>query len=303
MFDDSFVERAVIGRADKSKAKAKLLWPDTPLASCIATGVVRDTRGANLCFEDRYNNFSTSPYCALSWIVEGTVRVSNNSTGIDPREWPLMPKVAVSGPTDTPTVSWNDADVFAVTIGFLPDAWFALTGISAAKVANEIFDAHEFLPPEFAPSLKCFSPTEGVDEGFQRLQDCLIPIWRRNRPAHAIIPNDLTDWINRGLAKLAANGVGKSTRQLQRRIKQWTGLTRREIQAHSRGEELYKSFLASRGDAGFSISQLAAEHGYADQSHLGRDVKRITGMSPKQIDDLFDHEERFWYYRLLKDFY
>lgn len=291
------------GQADKTKAKAKLLWPETQLASCIATGIVRDTRGANLQHEDRYNNFSTSPYCALSWMVEGTVRVSNKRTGDDPETWPKMPNVAISGPTDSPTVSWNNGDVFAITLGFLPDAWFALTGISAGELANSNFDAREMLPKEFQPCFDCFTRDRDVDESFQELQMHLLPIWQRNRPQHAVIPNDLTDWVNRGLAKLATNGVGKSTRQLQRRIKQWTGLSRRKIHAHSRGEELYKSFLTARNSSDFSISQLAAAHGYADQSHMGRDVKRITGLSPRQIDDLFDHEERFWYYRLLKDFY
>uniref|UniRef100_UPI002602F2B8 helix-turn-helix domain-containing protein n=1 Tax=uncultured Maritalea sp. TaxID=757249 RepID=UPI002602F2B8 len=150
---------------------------------------------------------------------------------------------------------------------------------------------------------KVFTPNGNIDLEFLDLQKLLAPIWEHRRPKHAVLPNGLFDWANRSLSQLATNGVGRSARQLQRRIKQWTGLSHRQIAAHARGEELYKSFLEKRGKGDINLSQIALENGYADQSHLGRDVKRITGLSPKQLDQMFDEEERFWYYRLLRDFY
>ncbi|MGJ8528848.1 MAG: helix-turn-helix domain-containing protein [Maritalea sp.] len=287
---------------DKSKAKSELLWPQGDIAACMPTGVVRDTRGANLGFSDRFNNFPKSPYCAISWILKGDCRVSEDG-GADPECWSPLPQVFVSGPTNQPTISWNEGDVYAVTLGFLPDAWFALTGIDASTIANKYIDAGKILPNELLPFLDIFTVDGDAQEEFAHLQQILAPIWAKRRPSHAIIPNGLVDWMRQGLMQLATGGVGRSTRQIQRRIKHWTGLTQRELQSYARGEELYKSFIHRRENDDFSFSQIAVENGYADQSHLGRDVKRITGLSPKQLNELIDHEERFWYFRLLYEFY
>ena len=44
---------------------------------------------------------------------------------------------------------------------------------------------------------------------------------------------------------------------------------------------------------------LAADSGFADQSHLGREVRRITGFSPRRLQQMMAEDESFWFYRLL----
>ena len=44
---------------------------------------------------------------------------------------------------------------------------------------------------------------------------------------------------------------------------------------------------------------LAVEAGFADQSHMGRDLKRATGFSPVQLNQRILQNEAFWCYRLL----
>lgn len=292
-----------VPKPNKARAKAHLLWPEKELVSCMPTGVVRDTRGANLAFNDRFNNFSTSPYCAISWIVEGECRFAQNTKEQDPRLWPALPKFVVSGPNQAPKISWNDGDVYAITVGFFPDAWFALTGIPVAQILNKDVDATNLLPDEFQPCFDLFDANSEFTQGFMKLQSILSPIWAIKRPSHTILANGLVDWVSKGLMQLSTYGVGRSARQVQRRIKHWTGLSHRELSAYVRSEELYKSFLVNRERDDVSMSQIAQENGYADQSHLGREVKRITGYSPKELDRSFDEEERFWFYRLLRDFY
>jgi len=46
-------------------------------------------------------------------------------------------------------------------------------------------------------------------------------------------------------------------------------------------------------------AELAAEAGFADQSHLGRALKRATGFSPVSLNRKIATEEPFWCYRLL----
>lgn len=40
-----------------------------------------------------------------------------------------------------------------------------------------------------------------------------------------------------------------------------------------------------------------------DQSHMGREVRRVTGLSPARLDDLMAHDEAFWFYRLMQKHY
>ena len=41
------------------------------------------------------------------------------------------------------------------------------------------------------------------------------------------------------------------------------------------------------------------EGGFADQSHMGRAVRRATGFSPARLNRMIESEESFWCYRLL----
>ena len=49
------------------------------------------------------------------------------------------------------------------------------------------------------------------------------------------------------------------------------------------------------------LAALAAEAGFADQSHLGREVRRVTGLPPRRLGELMKTEEAFWFYRLLSE--
>jgi len=48
------------------------------------------------------------------------------------------------------------------------------------------------------------------------------------------------------------------------------------------------------------LAATAADAGFADQSHMGRDVRRVTGISPGHLIELMRSEESFGLYRLLE---
>lgn len=82
-----------------------------------------------------------------------------------------------------------------------------------------------------------------------------------------------------------------------------TGQSRRDLLAHARAEELFVHFMTTRKRDKNTLAEVAAEAGYADQSHMGREIRRITGASPAEIDRLITTDERYWCYRLLEDYY
>ncbi|WP_019644204.1 hypothetical protein [Novispirillum itersonii] len=53
-----------------------------------------------------------------------------------------------------------------------------------------------------------------------------------------------------------------------------------------------------RSGAPLHFAALAAEEGFADQAHLSREVRRITGFPPGDFARRFAEDESFWLYRL-----
>ncbi len=88
-------------------------------------------------------------------------------------------------------------------------------------------------------------------------------------------------------------------RNIERRIKARAGLSLRSLLRLRRAEQ---SFFAARDNtrAGpANLADVAAQGGYADQAHLSRDVRDITGHSPgKFLRLLASDDESYWIYRI-----
>ena len=103
----------------------------------------------------------------------------------------------------------------------------------------------------------------------------------------------------RTCAEAANSGVGKSLRQAERRIKQWAGLPLRDLRRVARGEDMFYRARAVPAADDPNWAELAVDGGYADQSHLCRETRRITGLSPNELKKAIDDEEEsFWMYRI-----
>jgi AraC-like DNA-binding protein len=90
-----------------------------------------------------------------------------------------------------------------------------------------------------------------------------------------------------------------SARHVERRIKSFSGRSMREWQALVKTEGLF--FAArDRYEAGqpFDWAALAQDEGFADQAHMSRAAKRLTGFSPSEFAQRFIEDESFWLYRL-----
>jgi AraC-like DNA-binding protein len=72
----------------------------------------------------------------------------------------------------------------------------------------------------------------------------------------------------------------------------------RELRAVSRAETAFYAVAAAQDQPGFNWADIAAEADYADQSHLCRETRRLTGFSPEELRRRMQAEEAFWAYRL-----
>jgi AraC-like DNA-binding protein len=82
------------------------------------------------------------------------------------------------------------------------------------------------------------------------------------------------------MAALRGETVDSSVRSVQRHVSSATGLSANRIRQIERARE-----AADRLGRGESILDVTHAMGYADQAHLTRDLKRLTGYTPGQTRD------------------
>lgn len=273
------------------KPKSSLLQPPKNLSSCIAAGVVRDTRGSLLSAADRYNYFPANPLVSISFVMEGALQTfdfANNAFDLTSTQ--SMPRFSKMISTDHPVMSWSEGDIFAITIGFYPDAW----AILCAKVGEEALLKH------FHDMFLSLDANQHLDRFWFEICDNISPPWQRSREntklADWMGSDRLSDWSHFLLARLMTSETGKSLRTIERRFKYWTGISKRQIN-HYASIEMLHDLVTNNPD--LPLAELALTSGYADQSHMGREVKRVAGFSPAKINHLIKTAEPFWCYRLL----
>jgi len=272
---------------------AWLFEPGPLLRGLIFGAIGRDTRRLQLHPHERFGCMPAFPFCALTFVFEGAIHLVDERGQI--AETPT-PALSFAGPHRRPMTSWCPGPVHALTVAFYPDAWSEATGRDPARFADTTVAAATALDPEAATALAGLMAGEGeARQKWESAEALMAQLWGA-RIASGGTPF-VRDWTRGLIARAALSGAGRSARQMQRRLKSWTGLSRRELQAHARIEQLFERTHESpdRND----LAAIAAEVGYADQSHMGREVKRLTGVSPARINALIRTDERYWVYRLM----
>ncbi len=297
------------------------LWlPPLALAGCVRGAMLRDTRGRDLSPAQRESFFPAVPLVNLSWWFEGqgewlaTPGFSTPSPGF--RVQPVL----VSGPFTLPTHTRASAAVCTLNLLLLPDAFAALTGIDPGRLLNQVVDARGVLPADWLLWADTLKAMPSADARLDAIEAFLRARWQ-GELAKRPLGRRHTEWAEALAVRAATSAAGRSVRQIERRVKAWAGLPMREIRAVSRAE---RAFLAAAGAAidpagtaaavtpasaprsphapakpqGVNWADIAAQTDYADQSHLCRETRRITGFSPDQLLHLIRSEEAFWCYRL-----
>ena len=99
--------------------------------------------------------------------------------------------------------------------------------------------------------------------------------------------------------RAAHSSAGRSLRQWQRLVRNWTGQSYRDLQLFIRVEEAFVRRLAVNDGTAPDHAAIAADAGFADQSHMGRQIRKVTGLSPAHFGERLANDESFWYYRLI----
>lgn len=284
-----------------NRAPVRLWLPQPSLSHCVRAVVARSTLGIGRDWPQSwcYNHFPASPLCCISWFVAGHADLIDEGwPAADGSPGTRLPQVYFSGPFTRPTVSRNSAQGHGLMLMLLPDAVQALTGVNPAEWVNRLEPLPAVLGPEWQALSEAVLAAADDDTRVALIEDFLAPRWQAARP-QALAPGllRLQDWAQALALRAASSGAGRSLRQAERRIKGWAGLPMRELRGFGRAEQAFFRTLA-HGDEPVRWSDVAADVGYADQSHLCRETRRVTGFAPAELRARIAEDESFWIYRI-----
>ncbi len=271
--------------------------PSHALGACVLAGVERDTRGCILDDVARFNFYPATPMAVISWIFEGTLHmVEERGQHPRPRLGPALPRLVLSGPQRSPSVSWSPGAVHALSVGFYPEALSRLIGLPIEPYLDQHLPLETVAPPSLLLTCQAILDV-GDHQPFATLEAHFQSLWRE--PGRTSPAPYLGDWVRSLTTRAAHSTAGKSLRQLQRRVRDWVGQSYRDLQLFIRVEEAFIRRIEALDNREPDLAAIAADAGFADQSHMGREIRRVTGMSPARFDECLANDEAFWYYRLI----
>ncbi|WP_426394186.1 AraC family transcriptional regulator [Ralstonia sp. R-29] len=293
--------RAPLATRDGCVPASRLYLAPPALQGAIVAILCRDTRGFALTDAQRLTHFPASPMVSLSWYqgCNGGL-VERTESGA---QWRSFGAAAVlSGSQSQPTVSWAPTTGRGGMVCFTADVAQTLFGIDVAAAADRFVDADAALGTTWRPLLDALLDTQDDAAALAVLEQHLAPRWHAIAGQGAVMSTLRRagrHWVERLAWQAHEWRRTHSPRQVERRIKSFSGRSLREWQALVKTEGAYFAAM-DRHAAGlpFDWARLAQDEGFADQAHFSRTAKRITGFSPGEFAERFVEDEAFWAYRL-----
>ncbi|QWG13652.1 AraC family transcriptional regulator [Bradyrhizobium sediminis] len=271
--------------------------PRPSVAHNIFAGFVRDTRGRELAPNERFNFYPAFPFCVLTLFFEGAgfkLKGSTAQTSLQVQK--PLPRIYLSGPQTNSSVIWNPSGVVSLSVGLYPATFAALSRCDISSLVDQTVPLSRIPNDEIVDTFAKALSTGKPQAAFDLLQDYIERCQQTGRLPHDDLGRSVQDWVH-GIGRKASGLVTSlSARQAERRIKKWTGHSRRKLQFYQRAERLLEQTLAM-GRAEPQWSAITYDAGFSDQSHMIRDMRRLTGFSPKSLFGRLE-EEPFWCYRL-----
>lgn len=276
-------------------AATRLLIPPLALMSCVRALLTRSTVESPLVDpRDRYNHSPATPLCTIAWFIEGEGELVVPA-GLPPAPAPV--RAVFAGPQTQPTTSWNPGPVRLFMAMFYPQALQAISGIDIASCVDRWAVMDEVLGQQWQPLSTAILAAPDDAARVLALEAFLAPLWLAARPKGPGAASG--DWVRHLAWQAADTALGRGVRNLERRIKARAGQSMRSLLRLRRAEQ---SFFDAREQAlggGVNLADVAAQGGYADQAHLSREVRDITGHSPGKFLRLLESgDESYWIYRI-----
>lgn len=280
--------------SSNSTSFATLIAPRRTLVSCVPAYIVRNTLGTS---GPGFNHYPAAPLCSVCWMLHGpTVLVEG---GAAPQEVATEAGDAVfSGPQQHPWTTWNAGPAHFFIAMFYPEALHALSGVDMAAQVGQFVPAGDLLGAPWQALTPALMAATSDTARAALVDDFLDARWQAVRNQADSERGVLGDWVRRLGVQAASSGIGRSARVAERRVKSWAGLPMRTLQRMGRAEQALLAARAEQQDGRISWADVAASAGYADQSHLTREARALTGLSPAALAHLMEIDDSYWMYRI-----
>jgi AraC-like DNA-binding protein len=215
-----------------------------------------------------------SPYLTLIFTLDEPLVVAAHP---DPRQAPGRYRSLFGGLHLTSALIIHDGSQSGVQVAVRPEGCRALLGLPAAEVANLDVDAAAVLGEAFVGEVR-ERLSEAVDwpARFAVLDRAL-----GGRLRDAAGPGPVTHalhLVNSGVpVAVAADRIGWSGRHLADRFHAELGIRPKQAARIARFDRARRAIRP-----GARLADVAAAHGYADQSHLVRDFQAFAGCAPSR---------------------
>jgi hypothetical protein len=244
---------------------SEIVWPRQAIAGCVFCMIIRDTRGVALDHAQRFNFFPAAPLISVMWAVTGEWHLIDRPDQMA-RPWTgtRFPGLALFGPQLGPLVSWNPGETYAITVAFYPDAFSAMTGIDLSQIKERMTSAEGVLPQPMLELCRDFLDVvrrEGAEKGLSVLEDRIESLWAGTRPPGARPMTWVREWTRSLALRATRTGLGRSTRQVARRVKSWTGVSQRDLLGLGHTERLYAKLHEAIQSGDVDWAGLAAASG------------------------------------------
>jgi AraC-like DNA-binding protein len=280
---------------DSAPPHTRLIAARQSLGACVRAFVTRSTVEAPLAkAEDRLNRFPATPMCCITWFLEGDVEMIEPPP---PDPLPVFERALFVGPQTRPSITYNPGPVRTFMVMFYPQAMHTLCGINVSAWVDRWMPVAGALGPEWAAMADAVLTAPDDTTRLEIIHRFLEPRWQAARQLNAVA--DAGDWVRHLALQAAGSEFGRGVRNIERRIKAWAGQPMRTLRRMQRAEQTF--FEARDGHMGRkqSMSDVAAHQGYADQAHMCRETRAITGHSPLEITRVLDgDDESYWIYRI-----
>lgn len=193
----------------------------------------------------------------------------------------------VVGPLTCPRTEVLPPGTTVVGARFHPGAAARVLGVAPAELADLVLDASELWGSRAAAAAERMPGPEPPGQATAVLQELVA-----DRLADSADPDPLVaeavrrmmPWRSGDLRSVSSS-LFVSERQFRRRCQAAVGIAPKALQRMLKfqGFLAQAQFALAQGNnpAGDGLARLAAEAGYADQSHLTRECLRLTGVTPR----------------------
>ncbi|MCJ0763464.1 helix-turn-helix domain-containing protein [Variovorax terrae] len=299
----AFRARAARWAGSGPAPQSRLYTAPPALQGALVAVVCRDTRGRALDDAQRLSHFPASPLVCLSWYQDLDAGLVTETPEGASRWRPFAASVMLSGSQTAPTASWAPTTGRGGMLCFTLDAAQQLFGVDLVEAQDRFVPALDVLGRAWSPLCDALLAANDDAQTMVALQRHLAPRWREVLGRAGDSLPSLSEfgrhWVGRlGLqAREWQRTLG--TRQVERRVKAFSGRSIREWQGMVRTEGLFHA-ARQRHAQGQPLDwpALALDEGFSDQAHMSRAVRQITGFAPTEFARRFEEDESFWMYRL-----